>query len=462
MGYSSDFVLNAGIVSLILVLTTLTTIIAYSTNSSEPLSAYDVFSSWQGTVVALSHKVVYINNDKAVIINFDDANLRIFSAVVGNGGSILIIAGSYNSHPLLGMINLSSKEAKLNAYVGYSINGSFFKVRLTGNYLYCAGYVIREQLYNGIILAVDTRKLIHSELVLQSNALIVPCENSCYIRDITIFSNNEIIALGAYYNLEFYPKYQLMLILLDNQLRLQNSFIIEAENSLIPKGLYVVENSTILCTSATENAVCFFKLNIEEIGSTGKVRINLLKLKNSLLSVTGIGSNKQIYVLIRTSGFQYVLRIHSASSSVELTELATFDPVAIMLIDDEPILMTSDYKLTSIQGITRIVPPTDVGYSELHLTQIMARMSNVKFNLTKLKVKVTELVGIKESEHVQNRKVSQFTEVSTTHLSERNTLTKEEFRRDIVGGIESSYIILGLSIILISLYLILRSKAVKI
>ncbi|MCD6340709.1 MAG: hypothetical protein J7L51_02015 [Desulfurococcales archaeon] len=76
---------------LALAVTLLTSVVASIAVSVQVLSAeitaYDVFSSNQGTAVALGNEVIYLNSSKLLVIKFKDGNVRVFSAVISSSGS---------------------------------------------------------------------------------------------------------------------------------------------------------------------------------------------------------------------------------------------------------------------------------------------------------------------------------------------------------------------------------------
>ena len=431
---------------------------------SAEITAYDVFSSNQGTAVALGSEVIYLNSSRLLVIKFKDGNVRVFSAVVSSSGSEIFLAGSYGKHPLLGVIRLD-EEVRLAVYVADLINGSFFKLRIIDECLYCAGYVFTGQVYRGLIVVLNESELVGNKSIISTVASVISCKSSCYIRDITELPSNEVMALGAYYSLALYPKYQLMLLVLDRELSTCRGYVVESENSLVPKGVFAVGGNGIVCVAVSENAVCYIELSPASISGEGRAKINIFSLKSSLLSIMAVGSNSSIYILARTSGSQYILGISPSSPAVELTEVENTNPVAVLLRNGEPILLTgnlSGYRIESISGITRIVTPTDTEYSKLNEVQveikvkevILKRVENGEVIARAISVAPTAVEGSRQGG--ESPTLPALTE--PTRSSGASVSAGEEFRKDVGATARSNNYILALSLALISAYLVLRSK----
>ncbi len=452
--------------ALLLTLLAITVVTAVSVFPSE-ITAYDVFQDDQGAVIALGNEVVYINGSMLLVIKLKDSNVKVFSAVLSSGGSEIFIAGSYRRHPSIGIIKLS-KDVKITTYILNSINGSLFKLRIINGQIYCAGYVFDGQVYRSLIAVLSESGLTGSESVIYCKVLVISCESSCYIRDIAKLSEGDVVALGAYYSTTFYPKYQLMLLILDKGLSTCRGFILESENSLMPKNIFVVGENRIFCMAVSESTVSYAELSSLKIKEGESVKVNLLSLKGGLFSIVAVRSNNTIYALVRTSGSQYLLKISPGSSVIELTETEN-NPIAVLSGSNEPVLLTStlrSHKVESITGITRITTPTDIEYSKLREVQVKVKIGKQVFELVENSEAIVSAFSVAPTTQSNKEKQSELATSLTAaaHVSreEVSAYTKtEEFRKDVETAASSNYYVLILSLTLISAYILLRTRLNK-
>ncbi|MCD6428355.1 MAG: hypothetical protein J7L12_01920 [Desulfurococcales archaeon] len=464
MKHSGDGQPGIRALAIILLISVTTSAVVAVQVSSSRITAYDVFSNSQGTVVALGNKVVYLNSSKITVIRLEDSKVRVFSTVIGSSGSEILLAGSYGRHPLLGVIKLG-REVRTSIYISDLINGSFFKLRLINGCLYCTGYVFDGQVYSGLIVVLNESELMSGNSVISTKALITSCKGSSYIRDVTELPSNEVVALGACYSVSLYPKYQLMLLILSEGLGVCRSYILESESSLVPKGVFVVERNNIVCVAVSENAVGYIKLTSSEISEEGRVEINLLPLKNSLLSITAVSSDDVIYVLARTSRSQYIFGISPSSTAIELTEVENANPVAILLRNGEPALLASNlssYRVESISGITHIVEPADVEYSKLSDVWVEIKVKELVLKHVETKELVANIVSVvpvaQGGGGGWSESTASLTATERAHRGGAGSSVGEGFRKDVEAATLSNHYILALSLALISAYLILRSR----
>ncbi len=433
--------------------------------SLSEITAYDVSSSNRGVAIALGNEVIYLNSSKLLAIRLKDSNVRIFSAVVSSRGSEIFLAGSYGKHPLLGVIKLDGEVKTAIIISSDLINGSFFKLRIINGCLYCTGYVFDGQIYSGLIAVLNESKLTGNNSIISAEALIISCKGSCYIRDITELPSNEVVALGDCYSMSLYPKYQLMLLVLSKGLSTCRSYILESENSLIPKGVFAVEGNNIICVAVSENAVSYIKLTLSEINEEGRAKINLFPLKNSLLSIMAVSGNDTVYVLARTSGSQYILRMSPSSLAIELTEVENANPVAVLLRNGEPAILTSNlsgYRVESVSGITRVVVPTDIGYSKLSEVQVEIKVRVLILKHIKSEEMTVNIVSVAPAAQGDRggwgKSITSFTTTERIHRKEASASVGEGYRKDVEAINLSNHYILVLSLALISAYLLLRSR----
>ena len=429
---------------------------ADSASYSEALTAYDV--SWYngGAVAALGSKLIYISEGVISVITPEVHDVVIYSAVLLDHGYKIVVAGSYGTHPLLGVVDLSGKEAKFSAYVGYFINGSFLKVRLIDDYIYCTGYLVSENTYEGIVLAVSREKLLGGKSDLECRVASITCGSSCYIRDIIKLSSSELMLIGAHYSTGFYPKYQLLMVFLDKQFKPILSYLVESENSLRPKGIYVLENNAILCIGSADYGVFFLEFNSQEVSSKGEVTVKLFLPGSRLLSVVATGGSRAVYLLARTSGPQYVIEVRPESAPV-ITELTIHDPIAIILRNDVPTILTSEYRLVDLVGVAHTLQKLDIEHSKLRTPICEMRVTDIKLTSSNLKVKTTTLDIVHGGEEEQNTPVSHSTAPCSKSAGISNGVG-EIFKKDVSKWVEHDYIILAASLILIVTYLVMRSR----
>jgi len=243
---------------------------------------------------------------------------------------------------------------------------------------------------------------------------------------------------------------------------------LESENSLIPKGVFAVEGNNIICVAVSENAVSYIKLTPSEISEEGRAKISLFPLKNSLLSIMAVSGNDTVYVLTRTSGSQYILRISPSSPAIELTEAENANPVAVLLRNGEPVLLTcnlSGYRVESISGITRVVAPTDMEYTKLSEVRVEIKVRELILKRIKSEEMMADIVSVAPAAQGGrggwSELITSFTTTEHIHRKEASASVGEGYRKDVEAINLSNHYILVLSLALISAYLLLRSRLSK-